>query len=152
VTGPPDPGSSGPGVARLAAGVPARHAREVLLSSITTYFSSFGAADVETRIALFADEMVFEDPAGRHVASDVAGLRAFWVEKIPPDWKVAFTLERAAIVGDEALATATMHLRAGEKSSVDVLVNCHFAFDQDGRIVSFRAFFDEQSIVDSREG
>ena len=144
--------SSGPGVARIAASVPAVHPRPRLEVAVGAYFSSFTAKDVETRLALFADDVVFEDPAGRLIASDPDGLRAFWVDTIPSDWEVTFTLERVAIVGDEALATATMRLRAGEKSPVDVLVNCHLVFDAAGRIERFRAFFDAESITELPRG
>jgi steroid delta-isomerase len=115
---------------------------------VVAYFASFGERDVEGRLALFAAGVVFEDPAGRVVASDPAGLREFWVERIPADWEIVFTLERVAIVGDEALATATMRLRAGPKLPVDVLVNCHLVFDANRQITSFRAFFDRDSITE----
>ncbi len=60
-----------------------------------------------------------------------------------------FTLERVAIVGDEALATATMSVRAGTRAPAEVVVNCHFVFrGGDSRIVQYRAFFDAASITE----
>ena len=103
---------------------------------------------MDTRVALFADDVRFEDPAGHLAASGRAALRAFWADAVPADWDVGFTLERVAVVGDEAMATAMMQLRAGTRSPVAVLVNCHFVFDGEGRVAAYRAFFDAESITD----
>jgi ketosteroid isomerase-like protein len=129
--------------------VPATVARASIEGSVARYFASFAANDVDARLDLFADAVRFEDPAGQLVASSRAELRAFWVEAVPHDWDVRFTLERVAIVGDEALATATMSLRAGTRAPAEVVVNCHFVFRSgDGRIVQYRAFFDAASITE----
>ena len=140
--------SSGTPVARLVARVPARHERQHIEQVVSTYFASFAAHDVDTRVALFADDVRFEDPAGHLAASGRDALRAFWVDAVPADWDVRFTLERVAVVGDEARATATMQLRAGTRSPVAVLVNCHFMFDGEGRVSHYRAFFDAEAITD----
>ena len=124
--------------------------RERIAEAVGRYFASFAAKDVDGRLQLFADDAWFEDPAGQLVASNRDGLRAFWVDLIPSDWDVRFTLERVAVVGDEAIGTATMRLCAGSRTPVDVLVNCHFVFDADGRIRQYRAFFDAESITDTR--
>ena len=140
--------SSGTPVARLVARVPATLPRERIEGAVSTYFASFAARDVDTRLGLFADDVRFEDPAGQLVASERAGLRAFWVDLVPSDWDVRFTVERVVVVGDEAMATATMRLRAGRRTPVDVLVNCHFVFDGNCRIRQYRAFFDAASITE----
>jgi ketosteroid isomerase-like protein len=141
--------SSGTPVARLVARVPASLTRERIADAVGRYFASFAAKDVNGRLQLFADDARFEDPAGQLVASSRDGLLAFWVDLIPSDWDVRFILERVAVVGDEAMSTATMWLRAGSRTPVDVLVNCHFVFDADGRIRQYRAFFDAESITDA---
>lgn len=137
-------------VASLAARVPATRTREYIADAIVRYFASFGSRAVDARLELFADDVCFEDPAGHAVASDCATLRRFWLETIPTDWDVHFALDRVAIVGDEALATATMTVLAPAAVRVDVVVNCHFAFDADGDICRYRAFYDGESIVEHR--
>jgi ketosteroid isomerase-like protein len=137
-------------IAAIAARVPATLGRDHIAAAVAAYFASFETRALEARLALFADDVHFEDPAGRLVASDRAGLREFFGEIVPSDWDVRFILERVAIVGDEALATATMRVSAGDADPIDVIVNCHFAFGGDGRIRSYRAFFDGQSIIERR--
>jgi ketosteroid isomerase-like protein len=137
-------------VSTLASRVPATQTREHISGAITCYFASFQTREVDVRLELFADEVRFEDPAGYTVASNRAALRRFWLETIPTDWDVRFVLDRVAVVGDEALATATMTIDAPDTLPVDVVVNCHFAFGRDGRIRTYRAFFDRESIVERR--
>jgi steroid delta-isomerase len=137
-------------VASLAERVPATRTREYIADVIARYFASFGTRAVDARLELFADDVRFEDPAGHTVAADLAALRHFWRAMIPSDWDIRFVLDRVAIVGDEALATATMTVAERSAIPVDVVVNCHFAFGDDGRICSYRAFYDAESILERR--
>jgi ketosteroid isomerase-like protein len=142
------PRSSGQGLARLCASVAAASPPELLRGRVAAYYASYATGDLAAREALFAEDCRFEDPAGNIVAGDRESLHAFFDGGIPAHWSTTFRLDRTAVVGDEALATATLTLRVGERPPVQVIVNAHFAFDAAGLISRVRTFFDEGAMTD----
>ena len=117
-------------------------------AALRTYTESWASGDVEARIALFADDVIIEDPATVRRASGKAELREFLSAGIPQSWALGFAFERIAVVGDEAIVTYRVTLRAGDSSSSQLLVNSHVVFDANGLIRQFRTFFDLESITD----
>lgn len=142
------PRSSGHGLARLVASVPAATPAPILRRAVAAYYESYRTHDLAGRAALFAPACRFEDPAGHVVATDHDSLRDFFASGIPAHWAITFALERVAVVGDEALATTLLTLRAGDRPPTEVLVNAHFVFTADGLIESVRTFFDEDGMTD----
>lgn len=142
------PRSSGQGLTRLVAAVPAATPPDILRRRIAAYYESYATRDLAARVALFASDCRFEDPAGQVVATDRESLRTFFATGIPAHWSTSFQLERVAVVGDEALATATLSLRVGDRPATAVLVNAHFTFDGQSLISGVRTFFDENSMTD----
>jgi hypothetical protein len=135
-------------LARVAAAVPSTIEPDDVRARVAAYYASYATGDVAGREALFSADGHFEDPAGRVVADGPEGLHSFFTEGIPPDWTVAFHLQRVAVVGNEALATALTVIDAGERGGLENLVNAHFLFDEAGLIRSVRTFFDAESMTD----
>jgi SnoaL-like protein len=142
------PNSSGRILAKLVSSVPATIDPATVRDRITAYYASYDPLDVAAREALFAPDCRFEDPAGNLVATDQASLHHFFTDVLPATWMISFRLDRVAVVGNEALATATMRLQADQRTPVEVVVNAHFAFTDTGLIRSARMFFDEAAITD----
>lgn len=142
------PGSSGRLLAKLVAAVPATVDPSTLRDHITAYYLSYTTGDVAGREALFAPDCHFEDPAGRVVATDRESLHHFFTDVLPATWSITFRLDRVAVVGNEALSTSTMTLRAAQRVPVEVIVNAHFAFAESGLIQQVRTFFDEAAMQD----
>ncbi|MCW2508376.1 MAG: hypothetical protein JWR28_2904 [Modestobacter sp.] len=142
------PRSSGRILAKLVGSVPASVDPGTVRQRVTAYYASWAAGDIADREALFADECRFEDPAGRVVATGRDSLHLFFTEMIPADWSITFRLDRVAVVGNEALATSTMTLRAGPRDPVEVLVDAHFVLTGSGLIRTVRTFFDESAMRD----
>ena len=140
--------SSGRILARLVASVPSPVPPEHVRAVVADYYSTYADGDLARREALFAPSLRFEDPAGRVVATDSASLHSFFTEVLPASWSLDFRLERVAVVGAEALATATMRLAVPDRVPVEVLVNAHFVLDGSGLVTSVRVFFDEESMRD----
>jgi ketosteroid isomerase-like protein len=115
---------------------------------LRTYVDSWATGDVEGLLALFADNVLTEDPATVRQAMGKAELRELLLAGIPADWSLAFSFERVAIVADEAILTYRVSLRAGDAAPADLLVNAHAVFDADGLIHQFRTFFDTYAITD----
>lgn len=112
------------------------------------YIDSWATGDVAGRVALFADEVVVEDPATVTRAIGKEQLIAHLSAGIPANWSLTFTYVRAAVVGDEAILTYRVGLVIPDALPGELLVNAHVTFGSDGLITSFRAFFDSDSIVE----
>jgi len=143
------PNSSGRILAKLVSSVPATVDPSIMRERITAYYISYATADVTGREALFAPDCHFEDPAGRVVATDRKSLHLFFTEVLPASWSITFRLDRIAVVGNEALSTSTMTLRAAQRTPVEVVVNAHFVFSDSGLIRSVRTFFDAAAMRDA---
>jgi hypothetical protein len=142
------PDSSGRLLAKVVAAVPATVDPADVRARVAAYYASYAAGDVEEREALFAPVCRFEDPAGRVVATDRASLHRFFTETLPSSWSITFELERVAVVGNEALATSTMTLRAADRPAVEMTLNAHFLLDDSGLFRTVRTFFDEHAMRD----
>jgi steroid delta-isomerase len=132
----------------MLGGVSAVNERAHIEQALRTYIDSWATGDVETRLALFADDVVIEDPATVRRAAGKAELRAFLSAGIPLDWRLAFAFERVAVVADEAILTYRVTVRAGVAAPSELLVNAHVVFGPDGLIHRFRTFFDLDAITD----
>lgn len=146
------PNSSGRILAKLVTSVPSTVDPSAVRACIAAYYASYTTGDVAAREALFAGDCHFEDPAGRVVATDRDSLHAFFAEVLPATWSIAFRLDRVAVVGNEALSTSTMTLRAPERTPVEVIVNAHFVLADSGLIRLVRTFFDEDAMRDAEAG
>ncbi|KJE24305.1 SnoaL-like domain [Frankia torreyi] len=141
-------GSTGRLLAKLVSSVPATISPADARARIAAYYASYAAGDVAGREALFSDDCLVEDPAGYVVARGAEALHRFFVEGIPPDWSVAFRLDRVAVVGNEAVATTLSVIDAGARGGLENVVTTHFVFDDAGLIRSLRTFFDADSMND----
>lgn len=112
---------------------------------LRVYTEGFATRDVEAQLALFAEDATFEDPAGTLRGSSKDALRTF-LNALPTDWSLVFTLQRVALVGNEAIATYNVVLTAGANTPSRLLVNSHVVFNDAGLITSLRTFFDEHAI------
>lgn len=131
-------------LARVAAVNDRAHIERVL----RTYLDSWAAGDVEGRLALFADDVITEDPATVRQAGDKAELRELLLNGIPSDWRLEFAFERLAVTGDEAILSYRVDLCAGDAAPADLVVHAHAVFGPDGLIHQFRTFFDVEAITD----
>jgi ketosteroid isomerase-like protein len=139
--------SSGPW-RKMATSIPSRHDRSYYVDVLQQYVASWNTNDVQGRLELFGDDAVFEDPAGLRRSSNKTELTEFFLADVPSDWTLDFKFVRCAVVGDEAIVTYTVDLRAGERSPSTLFVNSHVQFDATGRIGSIRVFYDVEAVTD----
>jgi steroid Delta-isomerase len=126
--------------------------RQHIESALRTYIDTWATGDVEARLALFADDVIIEDPATVRRASSKAELAEFVTVGIASDWDMVFSFDRVVVVGNEAVLTYRITLRAGNATPAELLVNAHVEFDSDGLIRRFRTFFDTASITEIGSG
>jgi steroid delta-isomerase len=97
----------------------------------------------EAWLAAFAAEARLEDPVGhvppRHGVEEIAG---FWDTAIVPLEQVRFTLRRAHEAPGEALMLVDVSARAPGGATARYDAALHYTFDEQGAIVSLRAFWD----------
>jgi steroid Delta-isomerase len=148
VTGPDDRSLSSQFWRRTSASIPAVNGRAHIEQALRAYVQSWNENNVAARLALFADDIVIEDPASVVRARGVAELNEFFSAAIPADWTLRFGFQRVVIVGDEAVLTYTVDLSIVGRSSAVLLVNSHVVFDGSGLISSMRVFYDAESITE----
>jgi 3-oxosteroid 1-dehydrogenase len=148
VTGPDDRSLSSQFWRRTSASIPAANRRAHIEQALRAYVQSWNENNVAARLALFADDIVIEDPASVVRASGVTELNEFFSAAIPADWSLRFGFQRVVIVGDEAVLTYTVDLSIVGRSSAELLVNSHIVFDGSGLISSMRVFYDAESITE----
>ncbi len=122
--------------------IPAHNAREHIVAAIGRYLGSYAEADLEGRAALFADDVVAEEPVGAPPMRGKAALIAFWKATLDAGWRVGNRLEQAVVNGDEALIVFVSTLAVPGEGSVRLRVFEQLEFAADGRIVRLRAFND----------
>jgi ketosteroid isomerase-like protein len=115
--------------------------------AIRTFLASYAAKDVDTRIELFADDIIFEDPAGAEPVRGKADLDSFFRATIGNGWDIAMESEKIIKSGNEALSftRAEWGLSGTEPARLTLVQN--FAFDAAGKIIKLRIFFDETTIT-----
>jgi steroid delta-isomerase len=120
--------------------------QEAINATIDAYLAAFSRSDREGWLACFADGAWIEDPVGtpRREGKDAIG--EFWDETFAmPDSVELRPLGLRVVVGPEA--TFTMQARpvlGGATYALDVID--HMTFDDEGRIITMRAFFDPASM------
>lgn len=114
-----------------------------ILTTIQRYQSTFSANDREGWLALFADDAVVEDPVGAPPRAGREAIGAFWDEiHSRLDEATVRMTQGPAICGLEAAWAFQLQVKAGEHTIRLEIIDLG-TFDDDGRIRSIRAFWNE---------
>jgi steroid delta-isomerase len=114
-----------------------------IAATIERYQSTFSADDREGWLALFADDAVVEDPVGSPARKGRNEIGAFWDEvHARLDSASVRMTQGPAVCGLEAAWAFELEVHAGE-FTVKLLIIDNGTFDEDGRIRSIRAFWNE---------
>ena len=114
--------------------------REHIVEAINTHCRAENTLDKETYIALFADDIVIEDPVGVTTTTGIEAVaRDFWasVENAQPKLKL---LEDAIVCGNEAIAILEAEINHdGGRVTISPIV-VHFTYNDAGKVRSLRSF------------
>jgi ketosteroid isomerase-like protein len=132
-------------LAQVAA-VPTTLTRQQVETAIKIFLASYAAKDAETRIALFADDIVFEDPVGAAPVRSKPNLGEFFLATIASGWDIAMESERIIKSGNEAVSFTRAQWGLPGTEPARLLLVQNFAFDGAGKITRLRIFFDETTI------
>ncbi|QZP07614.1 nuclear transport factor 2 family protein [Caenibius sp. WL] len=126
--------------------IPASVDRTRIKQTVAAYLASYADNDITGRAALFADEVVAEEPVGTPPIEGLAALKAFWQGSRDAGWSVANRLKRIIVNGNEACIVFESDLAVPGQGAVSLEVFETLAFDQEGRILRLRAYNDESCL------
>lgn len=114
--------------------------REHIVAAINTHCRAESALDKETWMALFADDIVVEDPVGVNTTRGIEALGTdFWasVERAEPKLEL---LEEIIVCGNEAIAilSAEINHDGGRMMLKPIVVN--FVYNEAGKVRQLRSF------------
>jgi len=110
--------------------------------TIRTFLASYKTKDVPTRIALFADDISFEDPVGSPAIVGKAAMQQYFDATIASGWEIDLVPQKIIVNGAEAVSITEVTAGVGgNPPSVTVIVQ-NFVFDEAGKFKALRVFTD----------
>jgi steroid Delta-isomerase len=114
--------------------------RKHILEAIATHVRAENALDKPTYMALFAEEIVIEDPVGVNTTTGITAVaKEFWasVESAQPKLN---QLQDPIVCGNEAIAfiEAEINHEGGRVTISPILV--HFTYNEAGKVRHLRSF------------
>jgi steroid delta-isomerase len=113
---------------------------------VQAYLDSWTQAQPEARAALFAENVVVEDPVGAPALVGKPALIAFWQSAAAYPTNFITELKHLVVCGNEALVEFTMTIKVMGITQGTILIRENFKLDQAGKIISLRAFWDIDSV------
>jgi steroid delta-isomerase len=115
--------------------------------AIKAFLGSYAAKDVDTRIALFAEDVTFEDPVGAEPVRGRANLEAFFRATIGSGWDIGMESRQIVKSGNEAISVTSAQWGLAGTEPAKLTLYQNFAFDPAGKILRLRIFFDETTLA-----
>jgi len=131
---------------KMAGSVPSRVGRDRIEAAARAYLDSYAKGDIDGRAALFADDVIVEEPVGGMPMTGKAAVLGFWRATAEAGWRTENRLERIVVCGDEALMVFTARMSTPGEGSASMQVFENLAFDGNGKIVRLRAFNDASCV------
>jgi steroid delta-isomerase len=125
--------------------------RDSIITTIDTYIATYSATDREGWLECFAEDAWIEDPVGTERREGLDAIGDFWDEAhaIPDSIELRLG-ELRIVIGQEAAFTLESRPNlGGETYTLDVID--HMSFDADGKITSYRAFYDVATMRPARD-
>jgi ketosteroid isomerase-like protein len=116
--------------------------RDRMVAAVKTHCRASWEGDKESWVKLFADDVVIEDPVGS--GAIYRGIEAasttFWERSKRAKPRLQLT-EEIIVCGKEAVAILAAEVGPDDARRRIAPIVDHFTFDDDGRIIGMRAFF-----------
>ena len=117
---------------------------EQMLAAVEAYVRALNAADLDTIVALYADDALVEDPVGSQPKRGRAEIRAFYAGSLDMKLEVALEGQVRVVASEAAFAFSVSFEVNGRRTTIRPIDL--FRFDDAGRIVHMRAFFGPANI------
>ena len=116
--------------------------KQAKTDAITKFLASYKTKDVATRIALFADDIRFEDPVGSEPIVGKPAMRQYFDATIAGGWDIELKPQKIIVNGSEAASITEVTAGVGgNPPSVTTIVQ-HFVFNDAGKFKTLRVFTD----------
>jgi steroid Delta-isomerase len=110
--------------------------------AIETFLASYKVKDVATRIALFADDISFEDPVGSPPIVGKAAMNDYFVATVASGWDIDLVPKKIMVNGSEAVSITEVTAGVGGNPPVTSTIVQNFVFDDAGKFKALRVFMD----------
>ncbi|MDB5394125.1 MAG: hypothetical protein JWM91_1631 [Rhodospirillales bacterium] len=111
-------------------------------AAIETFLASYRVKDVPTRIALFADDISFEDPVGSPPVLGKAAMNQYFVDTVAGGWDIDLVPRKIMVNGNEAASITEVSAGVGGSPPVTSTIVQIFGFDEAGKFKTLRVFMD----------
>jgi steroid delta-isomerase len=115
---------------------------EAKAAAIETFLASYKVKDVATRIALFADDISFEDPVGSPAIIGKAAMNAYFVATVAGGWDIELVPQKIIVNGGEAVSITEVTAGVGGNPPTKTTIVQLFVFDEAGNFKVLRVFTD----------
>ena len=112
------------------------------IAAIETFLASYKVKDVATRIALFADDISFEDPVGTRPLVGKAAMNEYFVATVASGWDIDLVPKKIMVNGNEAVSITEATAGVGGNPPVTSTIVQIFVFDTAGKFKALRVFMD----------
>lgn len=121
---------------------------EQVRRAIDQYVEAWTNNDRERLLAVFAEDATWEDPVGTPMFKGHDGISQFWdFAHQGEERSLTPRVEQIIACGNEGILRFVMQVRlAAKNQGLDLQVVDHFVLNDDGRVQTARAFWDESCV------
>jgi steroid Delta-isomerase len=122
--------------------------KQKVQAALDNYVLAYTNNDKELFTSLWALDAVFEDPVGAEPCIGLEAISAFWDFGHADGMTILPAEVQTVVCGSEGILKAVMQVRnTSDNSGMNISIVDHFIVNEEGEIVSGRAFWDENSIT-----
>ena len=121
---------------------------EQVRRAIENYVKAWATNDRKLFLSLFAPDAQWWDPVGTPPFKGLEGVERFWNFAHQDSGRTLEPrIEEIRACGSEGILRFTMQVRIpAKRQALDLSIVDHFSLDDEGRILTARAFWDESSV------
>ena len=121
--------------------------KEKVQFALDNYVLAYKNNDKELFRSLWDDKAIFEDPVGAEPCNGNEAICAFWDFGHSDGMEIKPINVETVICSNEGILKAVMQVRnINDNTGMDIAIVDHFVVNDEGKIISGRAFWDESSI------
>ena len=121
--------------------------KDLVQSALNGYVKSYKDNDKDLFLSLWDSSAIFEDPVGTNPCKGIEAISEFWDFGHVPGMTITPTQVETVVCGSEGILKAVMEVRnISDNSGMDIAIVDHFVINNEGKILSGRAIWDEACI------